>query len=75
MPEYSCDSSYNETDWLNHGNHSTFNATETSDVCDLGCNIEFDNSTMQNTIGTDCMTIVYESYSMINQIPITLPNQ
>lgn len=53
MPEYSCaEGSYNESDWSNLGNKSAFNATEASDVCDLSCNIEFDNSTMQNTIGT-----------------------
>ena len=55
MPEYSCaEGSYNKSDWSNDliGNKSAFNATETSDVCDLSCNIEFDNSTMQNTIGT-----------------------
>ena len=61
MPEYSCaEGSYNESDWSNLGNHSNFNATEATDVCDLGCNIEFDNSTMQNTIGTDCMIRVYD---------------
>ena len=53
MPEYSCaEGSYNKSDWSNLGNHSALNATETADVCDLSCNIEFDNSTMQNTIGT-----------------------
>jgi len=53
VPEYSCaEGSYNKSDWSNLGNHSALNATETADVCDLSCNIEFDNSTMQNTIGT-----------------------
>ena len=51
VPEYSCEGSYNESDWLKHWNQSALNATETTDVCDLGCDIKFDNSTMQNTIG------------------------
>ena len=52
VPEYSCaEGSYNESDWSNLGNQSALNATEKADICDLSCNIEFDNSTMRNTIG------------------------
>ena len=57
MPEYSCvEGTYNESDWTDLGNQSTFNVTKT-DVCDLNCNIEFDNSTMRKTIGTVYFTI------------------